>query len=104
MSSTTASQRNSRRSYALGKPDEEAKTLVRPIRVHIAQPGRLIQYTHGFMRTKILATLALLIGMLPAAEIPRKATEFPIQLPNGKQVLVSQYRGKVLCLVFILTT
>jgi hypothetical protein len=69
-----------------------------------AQPNRAIQYTHGFMRTKILVTLALLMGMLPAAEIPQKAGEFPIQLTNGKQLLVSQYRGKVLCLVFILTT
>jgi hypothetical protein len=63
-----------------------------------------IQYTRGFMRTKLLTTLALMLGMLPAAEIPRKAPEFVIQLPDSKQLLVSQYRGKVLCLVFILTT
>ena len=56
------------------------------------------------MRTKILAALAITMGLLPAAEIPRKAAEFPIQLTDGKQLLVSQYRGKVLCLVFILTT
>ena len=56
------------------------------------------------MRTKILTTLALTLGMLKSAEVPRKAGEFPIQLTNGKQVLVSQYHGKVLCLVFILTT
>ncbi len=29
---------------------------------------------------------------------------FRIQLPNGKQIKVSDYRGKVLCLGFILTT
>lgn len=45
-----------------------------------------------------------MIGMLPAAEIPRKAPEFAIQTADGKQLLVSQYRGKVLCLVFIITT
>lgn len=39
-----------------------------------------------------------------AADIPRKAPEFVIQTVDGKQLLVSQYRGKVLCLVFILTT
>lgn len=57
------------------------------------------------MRKKLLATLALFImGSLSAAEIPRKAPEFAIQLTDGKQLLVSEYRGKVLCLVFILTT
>ena len=56
------------------------------------------------MRTKLLLTLALFAGMLPATELPRKATEFVIQMQDGKQLLVSQYRGKVLCLVFILTT
>ena len=56
------------------------------------------------MRTKLLVTLALITGMLSAADLPRKATEFVVQLQGGKQLLVSQYRGKVLCLVFILTT
>jgi len=61
------------------------------------------------MRTPTLATLALLAGSLltavmPAADIPRAAPDLPIPLPNGKQIKVSDYRGKVLCLVFILTT
>ena len=56
------------------------------------------------MRTKLLVSLAVIMGMLSAADIPRKANEFVVQLQNGKQLLVSQYRGKVLCLVFILTT
>jgi len=65
------------------------------------------------MRTSIratpLATLALVAGSLwaavmPAAEIPRAAPDLPIPLPNGKQVKISDYRGKVLCLAFILTT
>ena len=47
---------------------------------------------------------ALVAATLFAAEIPRKAPEFGIQLPDGRQALVSSYRGKVLCLVFILTT
>lgn len=37
-------------------------------------------------------------------EIPRKSPEFVIGLAGDKQLLVTQYRGKVLCLVFILTT
>jgi peroxiredoxin len=61
------------------------------------------------MRTPTLATLALFAGFLgaaptPAAEIPRAAPDLPIPLPNGKQIKIGDYRGKVLCLAFILTT
>ena len=57
------------------------------------------------MRTKIIVTLAAMLGTALAAEItPRKSPELAIQLTDGKQVKVSDYRGKVLCLVFILTT
>lgn len=56
------------------------------------------------MRSKTLLTLALVAGSLVAAEIPRKSPEFTVQLTNGKQLQVSNYRGKVLCLVFVLTT
>jgi hypothetical protein len=55
------------------------------------------------MRAKIIFTLAALLGSAFAAEIPRKSPDFVIQLA-GKQTKVSDYRGKVLCLVFILTT
>ncbi len=37
-------------------------------------------------------------------DIPRKSPEFMVQFPGDQFKLVSQYRGKVLCLVFILTT
>ncbi|HLK23006.1 MAG TPA: hypothetical protein VKT81_28880 [Bryobacteraceae bacterium] len=47
---------------------------------------------------------ALLATAAFAADVPRKATEIGVQLPGGKTALVSSYRGKVLCLVFILTT
>ena len=56
------------------------------------------------MRIKTLAILTLLTGSLFAAEIPRKSPEVVIKLTDGKQILASEYRGKVLCLVFILTT
>ena len=56
------------------------------------------------MRTTIIATLASLLGTAFAAEIPRKSPDFTVQLADGKQTKVSDYRGKVLCLVFILTT
>jgi hypothetical protein len=56
------------------------------------------------MRCKILVTLTLLAATAFAAEVPRKSPEFAIQLVDGKQVLLSNYRGKVVCLMFILTT
>jgi len=55
------------------------------------------------MRRAILL-LGLAAASLSAVDIPRKAPEFVIETGPNKQILVSQYRGKVLCLVFILTT
>jgi hypothetical protein len=53
-------------------------------------------------RTTFFLTLALVSAF--SADIPRKSPEFVIETGPNKQILVSQYRGKVLCLVFILTT
>ena len=55
------------------------------------------------MHVKILTAFALITAVF-AADVPRKAPEFAIKLPDGKPALVSSYRGKVLCLAFILTT
>jgi AhpC/TSA family. len=49
------------------------------------------------------ACTAVLAALLPAAQVPRKAPEFGISLNSGKQVLLSQHRGKVVALMFILT-
>ncbi len=51
-----------------------------------------------------LSVFALAAPALRAANVPRKAPEFTINLANGKQTALSQYRGKVVALVFILTT
>jgi peroxiredoxin len=56
------------------------------------------------MRALTIATLVLAAGSLWAAQVPRQAPDYTIQLTNGKQIKVSDYRGKVLCLTFILTT
>jgi thiol-disulfide isomerase/thioredoxin len=56
------------------------------------------------MRALTVASLILVASSLWAAEIPRPAPDLAIPLPGGKQVKVSDYRGKVLCLAFILTT
>jgi len=54
--------------------------------------------------TLALALIALTAGFALAADISRPSPDFVIPLMGGKQVKVSDYRGKVLCLVFILTT
>lgn len=41
---------------------------------------------------------------LAAADVPRPAQEFVIQLPSGRQQLLSSFRGKVVALEFLLTT
>ena len=52
---------------------------------------------------RLLLTLAeCVIGA--AADLPRKATNIPIALPDGTRVNISAYRGKVVCLAFILTS
>ena len=54
--------------------------------------------------------LAILLGILSvavtgcAADAPRKAPELMIALPTGGQIKLSDYRGKVVVLAFILTT
>ena len=51
-----------------------------------------------------LAALSLATVPLAAQELPRKAREWPIYTPDGKQILLSSYHGKVVVLAFILTT
>jgi peroxiredoxin len=49
--------------------------------------------------------LALLLSsVLGGATIPRSTPEFAINTTDGKQILLSQYRGKTVVLAFILTT
>ena len=53
-----------------------------------------------------LMVSALLLSGLAAygQQVPRPAGEFAIAMPNGQQVLLSQYAGKVVVLAFISTT
>ena len=55
------------------------------------------------MRRIVPAMVLLGLGVM-AADLPRKAPELAIGLEGGKQALLSSYRGKVVCLAFILTT
>jgi peroxiredoxin len=52
----------------------------------------------------VCAFLGVLAFALEAAVIPRPSPEYTIQLPNGQKVQLSQHRGKVVALEFILTT
>jgi thiol-disulfide isomerase/thioredoxin len=51
-----------------------------------------------------LAGLALAAPALPAAVVPRTPPDLALTLPGGKQATLSQYKGKVVALAFILTT
>jgi len=44
-----------------------------------------------------------LISLAGAANLPRQSPEFAISMSDGKQVLLSQFRGKVVVVAFILT-
>ena len=48
------------------------------------------------MRHLVAGLLAMVFFVSTAvpATVPRKAVEFGFELPGGKQVLLSQYRGK----------
>ncbi|HKD04360.1 MAG TPA: TlpA disulfide reductase family protein [Bryobacteraceae bacterium] len=58
------------------------------------------------MRKVIVLFATALVLALTAfgAQIPRKASEFVIQMPDGKQTLLSSYRGKAVVLALMFTT
>ena len=54
----------------------------------------------------VVATFILVAWLSPAAlagTLPRPAPEFTINLPGGKPMKLSQYKGKTVALIFILT-
>jgi hypothetical protein len=53
---------------------------------------------------KTIAALLLFTISASAVTIPRKAGEVPIAIPGKGQELLSNYRGKVVVLAFILVT
>lgn len=55
-------------------------------------------------RAAVLLGGIILGASLPGATIPRKAQELVISLPQGGQKLLSDYRGKVVCVEFLYTT
>ena len=57
------------------------------------------------IRCLLAAVFSLGFGLVPAisAQVPRPSPEYAIQLTTGEQLLLSQYRGKVVVLEFLLT-
>ena len=53
---------------------------------------------------KAICLLLLAIAAFAAAPVPRKAPEFVIHMPDGKQLLLSSYRGKTVVLALMFTT
>jgi len=57
------------------------------------------------VRASLLPAVTALAALsLAGAQVPRPAPEFSVKLANGQQLLLSQYRGKVVALEFLLTT
>ncbi len=56
------------------------------------------------MTTRIAALAAVSALAAMAADVPRQAPDLKIALPGGGQAALSQYRGKVVALCFMLTT
>jgi peroxiredoxin len=52
---------------------------------------------------RFFTTLVLATG-LAGAQVPRPAPDYSFNLPDGQTVRLSQYRGKVVVLQFLLTT
>jgi hypothetical protein len=68
---------------------------------------RFAQFARKHRRQRPAAVLILALAAataLGAANIPRKAPDFAIAMSDGKKMFLSQYQGKVVALLFILTT
>jgi thiol-disulfide isomerase/thioredoxin len=59
-----------------------------------------------FMRllTTLVAFVALGVGAFAAPPVPRPAKELEIDQPNGKNLLLTSFRGKVVVVQFLYTT
>jgi peroxiredoxin len=56
---------------------------------------------------KVLRKVSVLLcfaALVWAVDLPRKAPEFAVHLPDGKNLTLDQFRGKVLAVAFISTT
>ena len=58
------------------------------------------------IRTNLALLLAGVLYLTPlrAATVPRPSPEYAVKLSAKKEILLSQYRGKVVLLMFFMTT
>lgn len=52
----------------------------------------------------VLASILISFSVASAQQVPRKAGEWTVDMPAGKPIALSQYKGKAVLLAFILTT
>jgi peroxiredoxin len=52
---------------------------------------------------RMLAVWTVAVLAAAAAQVPRPAPDYAVKLPDGKQLKLSQFRGKVVVLEFLLT-
>jgi len=52
----------------------------------------------------LICTLVLVALAVADGKVPRPSPEYAFHLTNGEQILLSQYRGKVVVLMFVATT
>ena len=65
--------------------------------------GQALSPANRLSALAALALLALAAPAIRAANIPRPAPDFAINLPTGQPITLAQYKGKVVALAFILT-
>jgi thiol-disulfide isomerase/thioredoxin len=79
-----------------------------PLPERIGAPSRRMNRDMRKLTLSALGALSLAASFTAApafpAQIPRKAPEFVIQMPDGKQDLLSSRRGKTVVLAFMFTT
>jgi thiol-disulfide isomerase/thioredoxin len=56
-----------------------------------------------FRLVAVLLVMAMALPFARAAVLPRPSPDFAINLPQGKQVRIGQYKGKTVVVAFILT-
>ena len=53
---------------------------------------------------RMLSVFLCLAGVAMGADVPRPSPDFAVNLTDGRQIHVNEYKGKVVVLAFILTT
>ena len=53
---------------------------------------------------RVLSVFICLAGLAMGADVPRPSPDFAVNLTDGRQIHVNEYKGKVVVLAFILTT